>query len=452
MKTTLAAARLAALVMLCLLAVRAHAIDLIAAYEHALAHDPAHLAAVEALTAGREKAIQGDSLLLPRINLQSSLSRVDDRSSNNVPSQQQTLLPSGGTGTVRETGLQLVQPLYNVTAHAEKSQLYQQSSLALTQFNQKQQDLVQRVSEAYFGVLLAQEALRVVQAEKFAIGLQRDRAQARFDIGRGKVTELQEAKARFDAVTTKEVSALSTLVLRQAQFTETTGLPAEGLAKLARSFVPRAPEPDNLQVWQRKGEEDNMRVLAKRSELAIASAEINKHRLAGRPTLDLVANYTEKDQQGTLSPLLAPDGSRIAAIGLQLNLPLYAGGAINSREREAIAKQQQAEQELAAAQRDVRLQVLDGFLAVKTGVSRVTSLEQSLASAQTALEATTLGRDVGTRTELDVLDAQQRTFDAELDLTQARFEYLLGRIRLSLASGELGQTELQAVNAWLMAP
>ena len=449
MKTSLTTARWAVLTAFGLLTATAHAIDLVGAYEQASRHDPARLAADDALAAGREKAVQGDSLLRPRVSLQTTVSRVDDRSSNTVPAQLQTLLPSGGAGTVRQTAVQLVQPLYNATAGAEKSQLHQQTTLAETLFGQAQQDLVQRVAEAYFAVLLAEEALRVVQAEKAAVAAQRDRAQARFDVGRGKVTELQEAQARYDAMTTKEVSALSTLELRRAQFAETTGAPAERLAKLAPGFAPRPPEPDSMQGWQLKGEDRNTRVLAKRSELEIASAEIGKHRLAGRPTLDLVASYTDKGQHGNLSPLIAPDGSRIAAIGLQLNVPLYAGGALDSREREAIAKQRQAGQELAAARRDVRLRVQDGFLAVKTGVSRIASLEQGLISARTALEATTLGRDVGTRTELDVLDAQQRVFAADLDLAQARFDYLLGRIRLAAAAGELGEGDLRSLNAWL---
>ena len=136
-------------------------------------------------------------------------------------------------------------------------------------------------------------------------------------------------------------------------------------------------------------------------------------------------------------------------LGLQLNVPLYTGGGLESKEREAIAKQRQAEQELGAAQRDARLQVQDAFLAVKTGVARIGSLEQSVASAQTALAATTLGRDVGNRTELDVLDAQQRLYSNQLELAQARFDYLLGRIRLGSAAGELQEADLRALNAYL---
>lgn len=423
----------------------AHAIDLVGAYEHALRHDPAKLAADEAVTAGREKAVQGNALLRPRVDLTAGVGYVDDRYAGTPAS-------TDSNGTARQASVQLTQSLYDAAARADKQQLHQQTALAETQFDQSRQDLAQRVAEAYFGVLLAEETLRVVEAEKTAIGAQRDRAQARFDVGRGRVTDLQEAQARYDQILTKEITAISALDLRRAQFQEAIGLPAQSLAPLAAGFAPSAPQPDSLSVWQTKGEDQSTLVRVKRSQLEIAGAETAKHKLAGRPTLNLVASYTANGTSGGLSPTVAPDNRRNATVGLQLNVPLYAGGAIDSRERESLARQRQAEQDLSAAQRDVRLQVQDAYLSVKTNVSRIASFQQSLVSARTALEATTLGRDVGTRTELDVLDAQQRAFAAELDLAQARFDYVLGRVRLAVAVGELGESDLRSLNASLTMP
>ena len=450
MKVKHMGARCAVLAALGLPLASAQAIDLMGAYDHALSHDPSKLAADEAVAAGREKALQGDALLRPRVGLQAGVSRIDNHTSTTVPAAFSSIVPSHSNGTVQQATLQLTQPLHDATARAEKAQLHQQTAMAETQFDQSRQDLAQRVAQTYFGVLLAEEALRVVQAEKAAIGQQRDRAQARFDVGRGKVTDLQEAQARYDQVLTKEIAARRTLDLRRAQFQETSGLPAEGLAQLAPGLVPMPPEPDDLTAWQVRGEDHNTAARVKRSELDVAKAEIEKHRLSGRPTLNLVASYTAQGQSGGLSPLATPDNERTALVGLQLNIPLYAGGALDSREREALARQRQAEQELAATRRDVRLQVQDAYLAVKTGVSRIASFSQSLVSARTALEATTLGRDVGTRTELDVLDAQQRVFAAELDLAQARFDYLLGRVRLAAATGELDEADLRVLNGWLV--
>lgn len=441
--------RAASVTALALMSTPTFALDLMASYDKALQTDPTMLAANAAVLAGREKAVQGRALLKPQVSLAASLTHINDRSSTSLPGGQSELIKPESSGTVHQTALQLVQPLYNAKAAADNKQLQQQTGLAEIRYRDAQQDLIQRVGEAYFGVLLAQESLRVAQAEKAAVGMQRDRAQARFELGRGRITEVQETQARYDSVLAREVSAKSTLALRQAQYQELTGVPADGLAELRPGFTPSAPQPDSLLAWQSKGLAHNTRVQAREGELAIASAEIGKYTLSGRPTLDLVASYTFKGQNGGLSPTIAPDSNRAAVIGVQFNVPLFTGGALNSREREAIAKQRQAEQELGAARRDMRLQVQDAFLAVNTGVARIGALEQSVLSAQTALEATTLGRDVGSRTELDVLDAQQRLFSVQLDLAQARNDHLLGRIRLASAAGELRESDLQALNSYL---
>jgi outer membrane protein len=279
--------------------------------------------------------------------------------------------------------------------------------------------------------------------------MQRDRAQARFAVGRAAITDVQETQARYDSVLTREVSARSALELRRAQFQELTGTAPDGLAELRARFEPTPPQPNDLQAWQAKSAVRNTRVQARQSELQIATAETAKHRLEARPSLDLVAGYTYKGQDGRLPALLAPDNNRQATIGVQLAIPLYAGGGLDSREREAAARRREAHLELDASRRDARLQVQNAFLAVQTGVARIGALEQSVLSAHTAQEATALGRDVGSRTELDVLDAQQRLFSVQLDLAQARNDYLLGRIRLAAAAGELDERDLREINAYL---
>jgi outer membrane protein len=429
------------------------ALDLMGAYSKAVAHDPTLAAAEHALRAGREKSVQGRSLLLPQVQLTAGLTQLDDHSSSSsnssLPPQLQDVIKPNSSGRMHEAALELKQPIIAAKSRAEKKQLEQQTTLAELQHRDAQQELMQRVAQAYLNVLLAEDNLRVAQAEKAAVALQRDRAQARFDVGRGKITDLQEAQARLDSVITREVSAQSTLALRQSQFEALTGAKAEGLAALRADFAPQPPQPDSALSWQEQAASGSIRVLAKRSEVAIAGFEIDKYTLKSRPTLDLVASASYKGQSGGLSELTAPDGRRSTAIGLQFNIPLYAGGAITSKERESVAKRGQAEQELAAAQRDARLQAQDAYLSVKTGVSRIGSLEQSVRSAATALEATTLGRDVGTRTELDVLDAQQRLYAAQLDLAQARNDYLIGRIKLAASAGALHEGDLQSLNAYL---
>jgi len=451
MKTTMLA-RWAILATLAAQAGAAHAIDLVGAYEQALRHDPEQLAANSAVVAGRESAVQGDALLRPRVALQAGVNRIDDHMSGSVPSSIAALVPSHSSGTVRQASIEITQPIYDAGAGAERRQLKQQASLAETEFDQARQDLAQRVAAAYFGVISSQESLRVTLAEKAAIAMQLERAQARFDVGRGKITDVEEARARYDQIQTKEINARNVAELRRAQFKETTGASPDELSGLAAGFAASPPDPDSLQSWQERGEAQSNFVKERQASLAIASAEVDKHRLSGRPTLNAVASYSPRGQSGSLSPIGYPSSDRTGLVGLQFNMPLYAGGGMDSRERQSLARREEAEQELAAAQRDVRLQVQDAYLAVRMGVSRIASSEQSLISARSALDATTLGRDVGTRTELDVLDAQQRAFAAEFDVVQARLDYLMGRIRLSAAVGELGEEQLRTLGAWLSAP
>lgn len=439
---TLAAACLAA-------ATTGHATDLLEAFQRAQATDPTLQAAYEGQAAGREKIAQGRALFRPQVALAAGVTQVDDRGSSGLPPQLAALNSGDGSGRTHQVALQLQQPLVNARSRAEKSQLEQQAELAEIQLHEQQQQLVQRVGEAYFGLLLAQDQLRVVQAEAAAVTLQRERAQARFELGRGKLTEVQEAQARLDTVKSREVAARNTLAQREARYQSLTGLPPQGLAPLAPGFAPAATMPDDLQAWQALGSSRHTRVLAKQTELRIAEAEIGKYTLAARPTLDAVASYTVKGQSGGLSPAFAPDSSRVATIGLQLSVPLYTGGGLNAKEREARARLRQNQQELSATQRDVQLQVQDAYLAVNNGVARIGALEQSVRSAGTALDATTLGRDLGNRTELDVLDAQQRLYTSQLDLAQARTDYLLGRLRLAQAAGTLDDSELRTLNSYL---
>jgi len=429
----------------------AFCLDLFGAYELAQRADPAMRAAEASLSAGREKAVQGDALLRPRINLSANVSRQDDRSSSSatLPPPLDQVTRSDSSGTARDIALSLNQPVYDAKAKADKQQLHAQAGMAEVRFRSAEQELMQRVADAYFGVLLAGESLRVTQAELAAVQLQRDRAQARFDVGRGKITDLQEAQARVDSLLARELSAQSQLALREAQFQELTGTPARELRPLRADFKPQPPLPDDLGGWQQLGESLNTRVALSRQDLAIATAEIAKHSLSGRPTLELTSRYSQRDQGSGLSSALSPDTRRSLSVGLQLTVPLYAGGALDSRQRESLARQSEAEEQLAAAKRDARLQVQDGYLAVKTGIARIAALQQSLVSARSALEATTLGRDVGTRTELDVLDAQQRVFQVQLDLAQARNDYLLGRVRLASSAGTLQPEALRELNTYL---
>jgi outer membrane protein len=427
----------------------AGAIDLMGSYQRALGVDPSFLAAKEVLEAGQEKAVQGRALLLPSVTVSGDYNRLRTETESDLPGQFASVIPSESSGNVYGYSVTLAQPLYRAEAWATNRQLHEQSRLAEVAYRDAQQEIILRVAKVYFGVLLAQDTLRLTAAQKAATKEQLDTAQARFDAGRAKITDVRDAQARYDAILASEIAAESELVMRRTEYREVTGQHAGGLAEVSSDFAPALPEPGDLSVWQAMGLDGSPQVLAKQQQLAISAAEVNKYRFLSRPTLDLVGSYSDSRQSGDLSPIVSPDRSRSTTIALQLSVPLFSGGSINSKLREARAKQREAAQDLDAAKRDTRLQVQDAFLAVSTGVAQVKALEQALESAKTSVEAATIGLEVGVRTTLDVLDAQQRYYSTQRDLAQARYNYLLGRLRLAAATGQLTEDEVKAVNAYL---
>lgn len=439
-----------ALALLAATGAHSQTLRLTEAFQQALRSDPSTLAAEQALLAGREKAVQGEALLKPQVSLGASVTGISSHAYSNLPDPVSSLVSPDSSGHVGEAAVKVLQPLYNASYSASKQQLISQTAGAEIRWTAAVQDLTKRVAESYLAVLSAQDTLRVTRAEETTLAEQRERAQARFDVGSGRITDVQEARARHDGTVAKLIGAQSALALRQAQFQWLTGASAQGLADLASVSRLPAPPPELLADWQRKGQERNAYVQSKRIELDVARQEVAKYRLDSRPTLDLVGAYTMKGKGGDLSPLVAADRERTASVGLQLSIPLYTGGALNSREREALAKMRQTEQELAGAQQDVQLQIHDAYLALHTGLARVQALQRAQESSKSALDATVLGRDLGSRSQPDVLDAQQRFYAAQLDASQARIDVLLAQVRLAWAAGALSENDLQAIDAILL--
>ena len=439
-----------ALTLLAAAGAHSQTLRLTQAFQQALRSDPSTLAAEQALLAGREKAVQGEALLKPQVSLGASVTGISSHAYSNLPDPVSSLVSPDSSGHVGEAAVKVLQPLYNASYSASKQQLISQTAGAEIRWTAAVQDLTKRVAESYLAVLSAQDTLRVTRAEETTLAEQRERAQARFDVGSGRITDVQEARARHDGTVAKLIGAQSALALRQAQFQWLTGASAQGLADLSSVSRLPAPPPELLADWQRKGQDRNAYVQSKRIELDVARQEVAKYRLDSRPTLDLVGAYTMKGKGGDLSPLVAADRERTASVGLQLSIPLYTGGALNSREREALAKMRQTEQELAGAQQDVQLQIHDAYLALHTGLARVQALQRAQESSQSALDATVLGRDLGSRSQPDVLDAQQRFYAAQLDASQARVDVLLAQVRLAWAAGALSENDLQAIDAILL--
>lgn len=429
------------------------AADLSESYHSALVNDPTYLAAKEAFAAGREKAVQGRALLKPNLTLSGNYKRQRNEISLGsdlaIPPSFQNLIPTESEGNIYNYSVTLKQQIYRPEAWVGYRQLFAQSGLAEITHQNAIQEVILRVAKVYFDVLKSQDAVRLVTAQKNATKEQRENAQARFDAGRAKITDVREAQARYDAMIASEIAAANDLAISLAEFLEATGLSGENLAEVRSDFMPALPLPAAPEFWLTQGLKNSLLLRSKEQQVSIATAEILKYRLVGQPTLDLFATFNDTRQSAGLSSIVSPEQSQSSVVGFQVEIPLYSGGKIFSHLREAEAKKREAQRDLEAAKRDVRLQVREAFLAVTSGAAQVKALAKALESARTSVEAATIGLEVGVRTTLDVLDVEQRFYSTQRDLDQARYNYLMGRLQLAAATGQLSEDDLQKVNAYL---
>lgn len=433
--------RLISLIAIVCASQSASALDLTEAYRSALRHDAEFGAQASAAEAGREYFAQGRAAVRPRVSLSGQIARLSAEVETGI-GEAGNLLTSDASGNVYGYGISLTQPLYRADAMADRRSLTARGQIAELTFTAARQDLILRVASAYFGVLLAQDTLTLARSQKAAVAEQLASAKARFEAGRARVTDVAEAQAQFDALLATEIAADNDLAVARARFVALTG--REGEDPDPVDVRPHAAR-ETVQAWLDRADVDSLDNRIRNLELTIAETDVARTRLAGRVSLDLVAQYEDQRQSGDLSPFAYPDESRGFSLGVQVSVPLYAGGALQSQYRQAVAKRNQARQQLDATRRDVGVDVREAYLDVSAGAQQVAALEQGRVSAQISLDAGVLGREVGNRTNLDVLNLQQQVFDVQRDLADARYGYLLARLRLAALAGALSESNLTAV-------
>jgi outer membrane protein len=433
--------RLIPFVLLVCAAPSAGALDLIEAHRSAREHDAEFAAELSAAEAGREYAVQSRAALMPRVNVSGQAGRRNQevQQSGDLSS----LLNSNANGNVYGYSVSISQPLYRPDAMADRRSLAAQSEISALSFRAAEQDLILRVAQTYFGVLLAQDSLAFAKAQRAAVAEQLAAAKERFDSGRARVTDVAEAQANYDALAAAEIAAESDLAVSRARFFALTGRDGEDPDPIVGGNTATALE--DLQSWLNRARAGSLEIRVRDRESAIAESEAKRTSLAGRLSVDIVAKVDDSRQDGELSPLASPDQSTTKSIGLQFSMPVFAGGALESRHRQAVAQRNQAQQQLEATRREVEVDVREAHMQVTSGALRVAALEQGLISAQTSLEAGELGREVGNRTNLDVLNLQQQVYDVQRDLADARYGYLLTQLQLAALAGELTENDLNAL-------
>ena len=409
--------------------------DLLQVYRQALDSDPVLRAAAASREAAQEAEPQARALLLPSVG-----ARIEQGRTFGIAGS-----PRGNSSFGNHSyAIGLTQPIYN-----RDSQVRQR--LADTVVNQSDVDflniedeLILRVAQGYFGVLRELDNLTFATAEKNAFARQLEQANRRFEVGLATITDVFDAQARFDAAVSQEISAVNALADAREFLRQLTGQEYPQLNTLSERMPLALPQPSDPEEWTRMALENNLRLRSARFGVDQARENIQLQKAGHYPTLNLNASRADVDS----------GSSNVASsqVNLELNIPLYTGGAVSSRSREAAYSYEAARQNLENLQRDTLRIVRNAYRGQETAISQIRALDQTRVSTRSALEANQAGFEVGTRTIVDVLDAERNVFRAESEYSTARFSYIANFLVLKQAAGQLSEADLVEINGWLDQP
>ncbi len=418
--------------------------DLVDIYREALRADPAIAAAQANWVATQEKTPQARAGLLPNITATAGGNvftfdqsiRSDPQVDVNRNFRQYNAIVSAS------------QPLFRY----QNLVLYDQSKQQVTQadyiLSSAQQDLIVRVAIAYFDILLAQFNIELVESQKKAVSEQLAQAKRNFEVGVATITDTNEAQAKYDAIVAQEITVRNEYDNRVTALRAIIGRYPRELKKLGPGLVPVLPEPNVAEYWVDRALKENLNVRIAESNFEIAKLEVDRARGGHYPTVDLVGSYTAQGANAAVTSTVSSD-SRTGTIGVQVNVPIYQGGFVDSRVREAIALQEKSRQDLEAARRAALFAAQTGFSGINSASASVKAFEQAVVSAESALASNIVGQEVGVRTFLDVLNVQQNVYSTRRDLADAYFKYLIGLLRLKAAVGALSDQDIEYLNRQL---
>jgi outer membrane protein len=409
-------------------------------YEAARAYDAAYLAARAQADSAQYRAAQADALRLPNVSGAGSLTRTE----TNPPSSSSN--PGGDSFGATTTALSINgrQPLFNRANAATISQAERSLEVAKADLQTAEQELIVRVAQTYFDVLVAQDTLAAAQASKKAIGEQLASAKRNFEVGTATITDTREAQARFDLATATEIFADNDLRTKGIALDQLVGRSDVKPRPLATPVVLPALVPAAVNDWVGQAEAGHPTVRKADLALAIARLETEKARAGHMPTVDAVASVGANHVSGGGS---TTGSTSVASIGVQLNVPIFSGYSVQNRIKETLSLEERSRNDLEAARRGVAQGTRVAFFGYQSGQAQVKALEAAESSSKLALEATQLGYRVGVRVNLDVLNAQTQLFTTQRDLSKARYDVLLGGLRLRQAAGMLQPGDITAANA-----
>jgi outer membrane protein len=410
-------------------------------YEAARAYDATYLAARALADSAQYRTEQAYALRRPNVSAGGSLTRAE---TDPPPSLSN---PSGDRFGATTTGLAVNgrQPLFNRANAATISQAERSLEVALADLQTAEQELIVRVAQTYFDVLVARDTLAAAQASKKAIGEQLASAKRNFEVGTATITDTREAQARFDLATATEIAADNDLRTKGIALDQLVGRSNVTPRALAAPVALPGLAPAVVDEWVGHAESGHPSVRKADLGLAIAKLETDKARAGHLPTVDAVASVGSNHVNGRSNP----GTTSSASLGVQLNVPIFSGYAVQNRIKETLSLEEKSRNDLDAARRGVAQGTRVAFFGYQSGQAQVLALEAAESSSKLALEATQLGYRVGVRVNLDVLNAQTQLFTTQRDLSKARYDVLLGGLRLRQAAGTLQPADINGVNALL---
>jgi outer membrane protein len=428
--------------LLAALTLPVHAQSLLELYESARSFDAAYQSAKAQYDASMALSDEAKSNILPTVSLSASGSNGQINIIESSPPQ------TNRNFTNQSATLNASQPLYRPSNFAQYQQGKKQADLAQTQLLTAEQDLIVRTSQAFFDVLNAQDTLTFVQAQKTAVSEQLASAKRNFEVGTATITDTREAQARFDLVVAQEIAADNDLRIKKLALDQLVGKTNTAPAQLASYNLPEVLPPD-VNFWIQQAMDTHPTIRQLRIALEIAQLEVSKAEAGHKPTLDLVASYGYNDNSNGTITNNVTSKSTTGIVGLNFNMPLFAGFFTQNRIKETLALENKARSDLEAAQRNISQGIRAAFYGVVSGLGQTKALEAAEASSQSALDANKLGYQVGVRINIDVLNSQSQLFQTKRDLAKARYDVLVGGLKLRQANGTLKTDDLQGVNSLL---
>ncbi|BCG63846.1 MAG: outer membrane protein [Methyloprofundus sp.] len=432
-----------AIALIFLISTTCQAQNLLETYDLALQNDPfLRQAAANKLAIG-EKKDQSIARLLPTVTANGSYAYQwqyqESLFNQKFPGQSTRNNYWDGQFTMN-----LVQPVFHWDQWVQLSQSEKQIAQAEASYVAEQQNLITKTTSAYFAVLAAQDDLAFIISEKNAIGRQLEQAKQRFDVGLIAITDVYEAQAGYDQSRSDEIAAVNAVDNAEEALMEIIGPYSAKLATLGETLPLTQPVPASLEEWNNSALVQNLQILIAKSETEILQDTIELQRSGHYPQLDIVSHVGFNDNSGN-----SWSHGNTQSVGMQLNIPIFEGGAVNSRTREAEYQLAQANENLIATQRAATKEVKNAYRGVMASISQVQALNAAVISGQSALEATDAGFEVGTRTMVDVLAATRNLTSAKSKYAQARYQFLISGIRLKNVTNSLSRADLEAINRYL---